>query len=100
MTAELEPLVSVLRVFEDGQAYGDPYSWCCTVQWLDRHTVQLCGVLKAPTPTQWRAIDTALARLGVTHVRFERKAGARQGVHLIPTTDLAPQGRTLVELFL
>ena len=32
MNAELQPLVSVLRVFPDGGKYGDPYGFYATVR--------------------------------------------------------------------
>ena len=72
MTADLEPLVSLIRIFPDGGRYGDPYSYCATIRHLDRETVEIIGALRAPTPGEWRAIRVALAGAGITKATFMR----------------------------
>lgn len=56
-TAHLQPLAGVLRVFDTNKKYGeDPYEWAASVRWLNDHQVEILGVLKAPSLSQWRAI--------------------------------------------
>jgi hypothetical protein len=81
--AHIEPAVGLLRVFDDGAQFGDPYIWSCTVKHLDEHSVELCGVCKPVTPSIWRAIRDLLVSEGVTQAHFDRHAGAKMGRHVI-----------------
>lgn len=54
--AHIEPLSGIIRVFDDDAKYGEPYQWAATVRWLDRETIEICGAMAAPTPSEWRAI--------------------------------------------
>jgi hypothetical protein len=74
--AKIEPLAGVIRVFDQGKAYGDPYRFIITVKWLDPETVELIGATQAPTPSEWRAIKEALIAGGVKFVTWVRKSGA------------------------
>jgi len=83
VTADLEPLTSLIRVFPDGGRYGDPYTFCATLRHLDRKTVEIVGALRAPTPGEWRAIRTALAGAGITEATFVRiKDGVKSHHHI------------------
>jgi hypothetical protein len=74
--ANLEHLASILRVFPDGSSYGDPFSWSATLRWIAPDTVEVCGAMRAPTPSEWRAIRECLVSLGVTTAVITRhKAG-------------------------
>ena len=78
MKAELQPLVGVLRVFPDGGKYGDPYSFCATVHHLDQETVEIIGAMRAPKPSEWRAIRECLRKTRVKMAIFTRiKNGCR-----------------------
>ena len=43
MRAELEHVTSWLRVWQDGDQYGDPYEWFVGVRWLNRTEIEICG---------------------------------------------------------
>jgi len=73
MHGHFEPISGVLRIFEDGKEYGDEYVWCVTVKFLTRTKVELCGIIKAPTPSMWKAIRTTLWNMNIDTVVMERK---------------------------
>ena len=75
-TAHIEPLAGVVRVFDAGLSYGDPYRFAVTVRWINHDTVEFVGALRAPAPSEWRAIRTALMEFGVRNVVWVRKSGA------------------------
>jgi hypothetical protein len=84
MIGHLETIAGILRVFPDGQRYGDPYTWCATVRFLSRDTVEICGALRAPMPSEWRAIREALAAAGVTSaVIVRRRADGSEETHTV-----------------
>lgn len=66
--AELEPLVSVIRVWEDDKSYGDPYEWVATVRHLDLHTVEILGYVKPLTKESVRAIHAALDQVSIKSI--------------------------------
>ena len=72
MWVDLEPIASQLRVFADGDAIGNPYAWCATVRHIDMHTVEILGVMRAPRPSEWRAIIAAFAQTDVQEIIFRR----------------------------
>lgn len=61
----------VLRVHGDGGTYGDQYDWCCTVENRGNLAV-LHGVISSPSPTQFRAIFSALRKAGFERVEWIR----------------------------
>lgn len=65
-------LVGVLRLFDDGKKYGDPYSWCCTFCTQENNIVYITAVLKAPTPSQWREICRVFYNMGYRKAVFTR----------------------------
>ncbi len=71
--ANFEPLAGVLRVFADASKYGDPYQWSATVRFLDIRTVELMGILRAPKPSEWRAVMKLFAGMGVEKIVFHRR---------------------------
>lgn len=73
MHAHIEPLTSLIRVFDEGTEFGDPYRYCVTAKWHDRETVELVGTLRAPLPSERRAIMSALKSQGVKRVFFDRR---------------------------
>ncbi len=73
MWAHIEPLAGVLRVFADGDQYGEPYVWSATVRYLDAQTVEILGIQSAPQPSTWRAIIALFAAENVDKIVFQRK---------------------------
>lgn len=80
----------IIRVFEDGAVYGDPYEYClCFEVQQDNKTVEIKGVYRnshgqdsRPRPHQWRAIKNAFKAAGMKIV-YERMTGARPGEHIV-----------------
>lgn len=83
MNAELQPLVSVLRVFPDGGKYGDPYDFCTTVRHLDQATVEIIGAMRAPKPSEWRAIRECLIKAKTTTAIFIRIKNGCESAHYV-----------------
>lgn len=81
--AELEPLTALVRVFEPGDSYGQPYSYVATIRWLDPDTAEVMGVLQAPTPAQWRAIRKALKQAGVRRAIIQRIKHDHKQQHVV-----------------
>ena len=83
MNAELQPLVSVLRVFPDDGKYGDPYGFCATVRHLDPKTVEIIGAMRAPKPSEWRAIRDCLRKAKADTAIFTRIKNGCESAHYI-----------------
>jgi len=63
-----------IRVWAPGLKFGDPYSWTATCIRVTEDTVELRGVLQAPTPSEYRALRKMFKETGwVRWVTFERK---------------------------
>ena len=77
--ADLEPLSAVIRVYADGCKHPDPYVWTATVKFINPETVEIIGAMRAPTPSEWRAIMNELARHRIKLLGFCRiKNGQRR----------------------
>jgi len=47
----------LIRVFEDGKNYGDPYTYAFLFHEIDDNTIEIYGVAgRAPTPSEGRAM--------------------------------------------
>lgn len=71
-TAEFETLVGILRIFPPGKTFEDNFSWCCTIKRIDHDTCELCGVLKAPTLSECKAMYRALKEAGFKKAKWLR----------------------------
>lgn len=76
MRAFIEPKVVILRVGQDGALLGDDFTWSCVADLsFLRKEAELHAVAgRAPTPTEWRAINDLLAELGIETAVWERRA--------------------------
>ena len=59
-SAHLEMIGGIIRVFDEGQKFGDPYEYCITLRTLSHDKVEMIGVTVSPSPSQWRAIYKCL----------------------------------------
>lgn len=75
MKAHLEPQTLIVRVFDDGSEYGDPYRWACEAVLVQPSVVELRGAMRAPTPAEWRAIYAALRESGYALAIWRRADG-------------------------
>ena len=64
--------VGTLKLLAPLEPIGGKYNWACTAVIYD-HRAKLCGVLKAPTPSQWRTIAKLLRAEGISEVHWERR---------------------------
>lgn len=64
-----------ILVFRDDQKYGDPYEYVITVTRIpgSEGWCELGGVLRGPTPSEFRAIRQALLSLG--YIGYVRRKG-------------------------
>lgn len=72
----------VIRVFADQAAYNvDPYLYAIAfkVTEEDAQTIELLGAIKAPTPSQYRAIAHEMRARGLKIIR-RRVTGANPGI--------------------
>jgi hypothetical protein len=67
--AHLEPLAAVVRA---GGNYGEPYTWVATVRYLAPNEVEIVGAMRAPKPSEWRAMAAVFRQQGVRTVWFVR----------------------------
>ena len=85
-SGHIEPLSGVLRI---GGAYGDPYRYAVTLRYLSPREVEILSVLRAPTPSEWRAMAKVLRAAGIERARFSR---CRAGILRPRIIHLRPQG--------
>ncbi len=76
-TAHIEHLCSLLRSFAPTREYGDPFEFVCTVRWITRTHVELCGAKTGPPPGHWQPIVEQLQSLGVETFMFKRNGRER-----------------------
>ena len=72
MHAKFEPLSGVVRVFDNGKNYGEDYTWAATCRFIDLKTVEILGIIKAPTPNEWRVIVKTMLNMGVANIIYTR----------------------------
>ena len=71
----------VMRIFEDGVEWGDPYRYAFPFRMVDDHTIELYGIVgRAPTIAEVRALATECRRRG-WKVIWDRKCGTMPGLH-------------------
>jgi len=88
MPAELEILTSIIRVFEEGDSYGDPYEFSVTVRWITPKRVEILGAVRAPKPSEWRAIQECLHSYGAEELLIVKatKEGMKEHIFLLDKT--------------
>lgn len=74
LSATIQPLVGVLRVHPQDGSYLDhtDYGWAASVAFEPEATARIYGAMRAPKPSQWRAIYAELQRWGVRRAVWER----------------------------
>jgi len=76
--AEIEPLSGVIRVWPDGNKYGDPYEWSASVRWISRDAIEILGYTKPITREVWRAIIATCSKNRIEMILAVRyRAGLR-----------------------
>lgn len=88
-SAHIEPLASIIRVFNAGDKYGDKYLWSCAIRWISPTKVELCSVIDFPVFAYRHAIGITLWKMGVTEVFFIRKKDGKDRVVIIDVENMA-----------
>jgi hypothetical protein len=71
----------LIRIFEDGQEFGEPYRYAFPFRVVDDETIEIYGVAgRAPTASEARAMLRAVRERG-WRVSWRRVEGARPGKH-------------------
>lgn len=65
----------LIRVFADGDDYGDPYVWSCLAVLVEFGVLELRGAMRAPTKREWKAIKQAIAEAGYSLAIWRRADG-------------------------
>lgn len=88
MHAEFEHIASLLRVWPDGQTYGDPY-WGVAVRWLNRHEVEITLQQQKLTAGIYRALVDAMVTAGVNRVLVRTYPDGAEGIEVTRWIDIA-----------
>jgi hypothetical protein len=80
--AELEILTSIVRVFKEGESYGDPYEFSVTVRWITPKRVEILGAVRAPKPSEWRAIQECLHSYGAEELIIIKAKNGEMKKHI------------------
>lgn len=57
---------------------------------MDRQTVEIVGAMRAPTPSEWRAIRDCLVSAGATTAIIKRQKNGREHVRRITIARETP----------
>ena len=86
-TVHLEPIAFVIRIFEEGKSYGDPYTWSATAVRTGEKSLEIMGALRAPTLSEFNALYKDLKKMGWKTVTYTRKTPNKEELHtLTPDT--------------
>lgn len=66
--AEMEHVSSVLRVWNDGNGYGDPFIWAVAVRWITKSEVEILLQQKQLTSGIYRAVMSEMRQAGVKRI--------------------------------
>lgn len=66
--AGMEPLTSIIRVWDGDATYGDPYVWVATVRHISPEECEVMGYTKPITPDVYKAILHTLFEQGISKV--------------------------------
>jgi len=75
LAGHLEPLAAVIRI---GGHYGEAWTWAAIIRYLSPVEVEVMAVMRAPKPSEWRAMKEILLASGVRIGHFARRTS--QGV--------------------
>ncbi len=71
----------MIRVYEVGNAFPDPYKWNIACRWIDHETVEATGSKDPPKPSHWKALLKTLGDYGVKTVFYTRYRDGRERVY-------------------
>ena len=86
----MEPISSVIRVWQDGQKYGDAYEWVATIRWIDRNTIEILGYTKPVTPSIWKAVIREAQSMQIKTIIAKTYPEGAEGAAKIKTTKHRP----------
>jgi len=68
----------IVRIFDEGLWYGDPYRIACPFKFVAPGEVELIGLNVKPKPSEWKAAVRVMRGYGLTAI-MQRKSGANPG---------------------
>lgn len=84
--AYVELLTGIIRVYAPGIPFGGPYAWCATLHWLTPDTLEVKGVMRAPTMAEYHSVLVAAHEHGVQFIRITRKS--KNGTERVSTVRI------------
>ena len=89
MKAEMETLTSIIRVFKEGKSYGDAYEFSAAVRWINPERVEIMGTLRAPRPSEWRAMQECLKAHGAKELLIVKSTpeGMKDHIYSLDKTE-------------
>jgi len=93
VSAHVETTSVVLRVFSDGREFGDRYDWCATGVRIAPGVLEILGVLRAPSPSEWRAVYRVLKAQGWrTVIWWRHRPDGQKDSHEVQLTRASSEG--------
>ena len=65
---DIEGQTTLLRIFSEGQKYGDPYVAVLTLRWIDETTVEALGFHGNMEPSLFKELEQWFKDNGITKV--------------------------------
>lgn len=81
----LDPFAVAIRYHGCGE-YGSPFTFVCTAL-IVGDEARLFAAAGKMTPAVWRAVATALRRIGIRRATFERRNRPRAGERAVDTAN-------------
>jgi len=68
LRAELRPLISELRIFDDDKSHGEPYKLGCAVRYINETEIEIRLLDKKITKDAWIAVIEECKRHGIKRI--------------------------------
>jgi len=72
----------LVRVFDHGLWYGDPYRIAFPFKYVDLNTIEGMGLCATPTPSEFKAVVQECRKRDLT-LHIQRVTGAMRGRHIV-----------------
>jgi hypothetical protein len=72
MRAEIRPLISELRIFDDDKSHGDPYEIGCSIRWINETEIEIRLLDKKINKDAWIAVIEECKAHGIKRIMAKR----------------------------
>jgi hypothetical protein len=83
MRAEIRPLISELRIFEDGKSHGERYEIGCNIRYISETEIEIRLLDKKVSKDAWIAIAEECRAKGIKRVMILRYRFGKSHEHWI-----------------